>query len=320
MGRDNPISACRTPEQSALRDASALAHSGTGRTAAARHRDNVDVVVMIVCGVLVVAGLAAAVAWGSRPFSPPPERDAPSGGEVARRVAWYVAILYLAGVGAGLTVGGPGGRLAMRLLAATAGDAAQGRITEAEEVVGRITTDGTIGFVVFNGIFGGLFAAALYLIVRRYLPAGRVGALLFGLAGIVVIGATVDPLRRDNPDFDLVGPGWLAVLVFSLLLVSFALTLAALAARLSTWLPLPARNGAVLRRYLLPAALALLVYPVTILLIGVGAVVVLITRWSAVTTAVRSAGAVLAGRVIAGALLAVALPNAIQSLADIATR
>lgn len=43
----------------------------------------------------------------------------------------------------------------MRLLAATAGDAAQGRRTEAEEIVGRITTGGSIGFIVFTGLFFG---------------------------------------------------------------------------------------------------------------------------------------------------------------------
>lgn len=275
---------------------------------------------MVVCGVLVVAGLAAAVAWGGRPFQSPPTDESLTAGEVARRYAWYAAILYMAGIGAGITVGGPGGRLAMRLLAVTAGDDAQGRVTEAEEVVGRITVDGTIGFVLFMGIFGGVFAAGLYLLVRRYLPAGRLGALAFGLAGVVVIGTTVDPLRRDNVDFDVVGPGWLSVAVFSLVLVGFALTLAALAARLSTWLPLPSRQGATVRRYLVPAALAILVYPFTILLIGLGAAVLLVTRWPAVVVAVRTPRAVLVGRVATAAVVAVALPNAVRSLVDIATR
>ncbi|HET7489538.1 MAG TPA: hypothetical protein VFJ85_16545 [Acidimicrobiales bacterium] len=121
-------------------------------------------------------------------------------------------------------MGGPGGRLAMRLLAVTAGDAAQGRLTEADQVVGRITTGGTIGFVIFNGVFGGLAAGLVYLVVRRCLPAGRLGAVVYGLALLVVVGTTVDPLRGGNPDFDLVGPGWLAALVFSLVLVAFACT------------------------------------------------------------------------------------------------
>jgi len=37
----------------------------------------------------------------------------------------------------------------------TAGPEAQGRVTEADEVVGRISVDGTLGFVVFTGLFLG---------------------------------------------------------------------------------------------------------------------------------------------------------------------
>ena len=47
----------------------------------------------------------------------------------------------------------------MRLLAATSGRAAQGRLTEAGERVGEITTDGTIGFLLFVGVGGGLATA-----------------------------------------------------------------------------------------------------------------------------------------------------------------
>ena len=68
----------------------------------------------------------------------------------------------------------------MRLLAVTAGDEAQGRITEAEEIVGEITVDGTIGFIVFNGIVGGVLAAAIYLVIRRLLPPRWLGGLAFG--------------------------------------------------------------------------------------------------------------------------------------------
>lgn len=58
----------------------------------------------------------------------------------------------------------------MRLLAATAGDDAQGRITEADEVVGSINLDGTIGLYVFGGILPGLLSGAIYVVFRRWLP------------------------------------------------------------------------------------------------------------------------------------------------------
>jgi hypothetical protein len=102
----------------------------------------------------------------------------------------------------------------MRLLALTAGPDAQGRITEADQVVGRITADGTLGFIVFNGIPFGLLAAALYLLLRRWLPAGRLGGLTLGVLLLVVAGTRIEPLRADNPDFTLVGPSWLAVAAF----------------------------------------------------------------------------------------------------------
>ena len=60
----------------------------------------------------------------------------------------YITLAVLAGVGSGVLIVGAGGRLAMRLLAATAGEGAQGRETEAEEIVGQITTGGTIEFVL----------------------------------------------------------------------------------------------------------------------------------------------------------------------------
>ena len=54
----------------------------------------------------------------------------------------------------------------MRVLAATSGDGAQGLLTDADEVVGEITLDGTIGFIVFVGIGAGAITAIMLLIVR----------------------------------------------------------------------------------------------------------------------------------------------------------
>src|SRR4051794_28856558 len=95
--------------------------------------------IVIVCCVLLVGGLTAGVGRSGRPFVAP-DLDTPlTAVEVARRFVWYSAITLTAGIVAGITVIGAGGRLAMRLLAVTAGDDAQGRITEADQVVGAIT-------------------------------------------------------------------------------------------------------------------------------------------------------------------------------------
>ncbi len=62
-----------------------------------------------------------------------------------------VAVSLWAGIVAGLLVPGLGGRLLMRITAATSPPEAQGRLTEAGEVVGEITLGGTVGFVLFVG-------------------------------------------------------------------------------------------------------------------------------------------------------------------------
>ena len=189
--------------------------------------------IMIVCGVLATAAVVAGVGWGGHRFVAPDLEDVLTSGEVARRFVWYLSLVFTAGIAAGVSVIGAGGRLAMRLLAVTAGDSAQGRLTEAERIVGTITVDGTIDFVVFNGIFGGLIAATLYLLVRRLLPPGRLGGIAFGLGLLIVFGATIDPLRKANPDFAIVGPTWLAVLVFAAMSVVFGLAMHGLMSRAS---------------------------------------------------------------------------------------
>lgn len=275
---------------------------------------------MLVCGAFLLAALAIGAAWNGRPFQSPDPVTNLSPLEAARRFAWYAALVLTGGVISGIAVIGAGGRLAMRLLAVTAGAAAQGRLTEADQVVGKITTDGTISFVLFNGIFGGVAAAAIYLVVRRFLPPGRLGGLAFGFALLVVLGTTIEPLRRNNPDFNLVGPGWLAVVVFGVLALAFGLVLSAVLARLSQWLPLPAFDRRVLVRYAAPAALAAVAVLVTAMLIFVGLAVVLVTRWRAVGTAVRSSRCVVVGRIFLLGVVGVALPNAVLNVVDIAGR
>jgi hypothetical protein len=262
--------------------------------------------------------------WCRLDFQPPPPVDSPGAGEVARRFTWHCSLLLGTGITVGLCVVGAGGRLAMRLLAATAGDEAQGRITEAEEVVGRVTTDGTVGLVLFLGLFVGLITAAVYLLVRRLLPPRWVGGLAFGGGLLIVLGTTFDPLRDENPDFDIVGPTWLAVLVFTALALVYGVVLAAFVARLSRWLPLPASDRPTVLRYLPIALLTLGAFPFTILavpvLVVVGLFVVAAHEWSPLVDALGSRAGVLVGRALLAALVLVSLPGAIQSITDIVNR
>jgi hypothetical protein len=59
----------------------------------------------------------------------------------------------------------------------------------------------------YTGLFFGLASGLVFLLVHRWLPAGWVGGLAYGVLLLVVAGTRLEPLGRDNPDFDLVGPG-----------------------------------------------------------------------------------------------------------------
>jgi len=283
--------------------------------------------VIVVCVVLVLAGLLAVARWGGLAVeSPPTPRPAAAGPTdlppvslVVRRYLWYLAVAVASGAGAGILAAGAGGRLVMRLLAVTAGAGAQGRITEAEEIVGRITVDGTLGFVVFTGLFFGPVSGAAYLLLRRWLPAGRAGGLAYGALLLVAAGTRLEPLRRGNPDFDLVGPGWLAVVAFTALVVFHGVLVAALAGRLSRAVPLlAARPGAIAVHA--PLLLLLPGASVALVLVVVGAVVVLVSRITPVVAAWHARRLVTVGRVaLAGAAL-VAFPGFASAVADILGR
>ena len=83
-------------------------------------------------------------------------------------------------------------------------------------MVGRISAGGTIDVIVFAALFFGLASGVIYLLIRRWLPTGRLGGLTYGALLLVVAATRIDPLRSDNPDFDIVGPGgwpsWCSVL------------------------------------------------------------------------------------------------------------
>ena len=135
---------------------------------------------MVLCFALLFLGVGLAVRWGRLDFRTPPPVECAGFAEQAKRALWFLDIGMVGGVVGGLLAAGAGGRLAMRLLAVTAGDGAQGRITEADEVVGEITVGGTVGFVVFGGLFAGLVCAVIYLLLRKWLPSGLVGGLVLG--------------------------------------------------------------------------------------------------------------------------------------------
>jgi hypothetical protein len=281
--------------------------------------------VIIGCILLVLAGLLAVVRWGGLAVHPPPPPETAGGtgrppvSLVVRRYLWSLTVAVMAGFGAGVLAAGAGGRLVMRLLAVTSGPAAQGQVTEAGQIVGRITVGGTISFIVFTALFVGLPSGAAYLLLRRWLPVGWAGGLTYGVLLLVVAGTRVEPLRRGNPDFDLVGPGWVSVAAFATLMVLHGMLVAALAGRVSRAVPLLAPT--------LPAATAhaplLLLVPlgsILLVLAVVGAAIVLLSRSPQVVAACRAHGLVAVGQVALAVAGLLALPGFVSAIVNILGR
>jgi hypothetical protein len=282
--------------------------------------------VIVVCIALVLAGLVVVVRWGGLAVEPPPLSEPDTAGQtrrppglVVRYYLWYLTVAVTAGLGAGILAAGAGGRLVMRLLAVTAGADAQGRITEAEQVVGRITVDGTLGFVVFTGLFFGLASGTVFVLLHRWLPAGWVGGLAYGVLLLVVAGTRLEPLRRDNPDFELVGPGWLSVATFAALVVFHGLLVAALAGRLSRAVPLLAASPGAIAAHA-PLLLLLLLAPLGLLAAIVGVVVVVASRIPQVVAAVQSPRLVVVGRAALVVACLLVVPGFVSTVVTIVGR
>lgn len=275
--------------------------------------------IVVVCIVLLVAGGVIALRWGHLRLTPPWPPDpglALGWKDRLPRVAWFAAVHFWAAIGTGLLVVGPGGRLIMRLLAAISGDGAQGKLTEAEEVVGEITLGGTVGFVVFVGLGGGVLVAVLFTVTRKWLPPGRVGALALGLGTSVLFATRVEPLRPDNEDFAIVGPSWLAVATFLVLGLLAFLTFAAIAGRVGRSLPMISKRPRVLVRYL-PLGLVLplgtvFVFGVVCITLAIG---LLSQSWFRRAWADRRV--TLVGRVALAAVVVAFLPSFIGDVSEI---
>ena len=95
------------------------------------------------------------------------------------------------GVGAlvGLVVAGLGGRIAMRLVALADDREDFGQFTAGGDVVGEVTLAGTL-FILVLGVGQGVLAAALYLGMRRWLPARSSTLKLAFVAFLLGVGFT----------------------------------------------------------------------------------------------------------------------------------
>jgi hypothetical protein len=148
--------------------------------------------------------------------------------------------MLIGAIVAGVLTIGAGLRLMMRVLAATSADEVQGRLTEADEVIGEVSVGGSMFLVVIVGVGAGLVGLALFSTLRRWLPDRSLAAGLVGVA--IGAGAVVRPvglLTSGNSDFTLVAPVALAVAFCLVTLVLFGATFGVLVDRLAPIWPRP---------------------------------------------------------------------------------
>jgi hypothetical protein len=148
-----------------------------------------------------------------------------------------VAGAILAGV---LSIGA-GSRLMMRVLAVTSPDEVQGRLTEADEVIGNVSFGGSAFLILAVGIGSGVLGLAIFASLRRWLPDRSLAAGLLGVA--IGAGALVRPsgfLAASNIDFSLLSPAAVAVALCLATLVLFGSTFAVLVDHLAPRWPRPA--------------------------------------------------------------------------------
>ncbi len=180
-------------------------------------------------------------------------------------VARHLGTASLAGVLAGVVVGGLLGRVVMRISGFTAGPALVGVHTANGNRVGDITFEGTLALVLFTGLASGLVGGVIYAVVEPWLRRVRPWhGVAYGAALLLAFGFTVfDP---SNFDFKRFGVPALNVAMFAALFVIFGVAIAWLFDALGA---LRARTGTTARAVDILAWLAL-VLAVTAVVLFVG--------------------------------------------------
>ena len=174
---------------------------------------------------------------GIRPVSAEDAEARARRGAAERDLLRDIAVGSLAGLIAGLVIGGVGGRVVMRLAALLAPEAV-GRFTENGFRIGTITLQGSLGLILFGGLAGGAFVAAVWVVARPWLPRTLGWRVLASVPlGLAMTGFGL--ISAGNADFRILGfdPAVVAVLV-GLIAVGGPF-LALVDAALERWLPRP---------------------------------------------------------------------------------
>lgn len=167
-------------------------------------------------------------------------------GSFSATVGRRIGIAGLAALIGGVLVLGVGGRLAMRLsgaMALASDPATRFMLTGDGFQVGRITVDGTIGLIIFGGIFGSIAAAAYWALLKDRLPAKR-QLLWAGLAAAAIGGNFL--VHADNIDFVILEPVVANVILYPMLTGIAGVVIVLIDRRLSRRLPRSVASNSIL--------------------------------------------------------------------------
>jgi hypothetical protein len=151
-------------------------------------------------------------------------------GEVLRDIARG----GIAGVAAGIVIGGLGGRLVMRITAILHPEAV-GALTENGNRIGDITLGGTLGLVLF-GLITCAIAGAVWVIVSPWVP-GRAGVRALLTAGMAIAIGSPTLIIGRNPDFVILDHDPVVVALLVALVGAIGLSIALLDSWLDRRLP-----------------------------------------------------------------------------------
>jgi hypothetical protein len=200
----------------------------------------VRVVVTIGCMVAMLVAATFAVLLRDTRRTPSPLTGSEGFLERLSVTTGRVGGMLTGAIVAGVLTIGAGLRLMMRVLAATSADNVQGRLTEADEVIGKVSVGGSMFLIVIVGVGAGLVGLALFSTLRRWLPVRSLPAGLIGVAiGAGVAVRPVGLLTSGNSDFTLVAPVALAVAFCVATLVLFGATFGVLVDGLAPIWPRP---------------------------------------------------------------------------------
>lgn len=137
-----------------------------------------------------------------------------------------IATRALSALAAGILVLGVGGRLVM-YLSRLLHPRATGSLTEGGNRIGEFTLEGSIGLVLFGGLFGALLVGVVWVVVEPWLPKRP---LIVGAAASMIGSFAL--IDSENIDFIILRDPYLDVA----LLVGLVFALGWVLARIDRWL------------------------------------------------------------------------------------